>query len=185
MHIKVEGYTAGIVGAKYVCDPGDGVNRIFYVLENNTDSSNISLIMDSNIDNNRVAWCAIGDDGCILKDGFVTNYNGPKTADAYLDSKTENKWINSKIISIELPKYDQIYNVNNSRKLTSTPWLYENLYSNYDTSLSSEYWTSTADPESPWNVWSVDLYGSLTNINVANSDFPGVRPVITIAKDSI
>lgn len=157
------------VGAKYTCNPGDG-ERTFYVLENNESSSNISLILDRNIDDEIMTWCLEG----------TYNACGGDGAKAYLASKT-NDWTNGQIISIDLPTYDQLYNVNNSGALTSTKWLWGNLDHDENTSTAEGYWTAT---KYPWHVeqaWYVSSWGYITN----SGNSSGIRPVIIIEKAGI
>ena len=155
-----------IIGTPYQIDPGDGITRTFYVLEENTDT--VSLIMSENL-GNTVAWNTSG-----------SNTDGPVTALAYLEEQTSN-WT----VDVSLPTYDQIYNVNNSETLTNTPWLYWNSSVN----RPYGYWTSTPHTRYSSNVYSVlysgtlywsDMYGKLTS-----STSYGVRPVITIPKDQL
>ena len=155
-----------IIGTPYQIDPGDGITRTFYVLEENTDT--VSLIMSENL-GNTVAWNTSG-----------SNTDGPVTALAYLEEQTSN-WT----VDVSLPTYDQIYNVNNSETLTNTPWLYWNSSVN----RPYGYWTSTPYPGSSNNAYSVlysgTLYWSTMYGNLTSSTSYGVRPVITIPKDQL
>ena len=154
------------IGTPYQIDPGDGVERTFYVLEDNGDS--VSLIMNENI-GSTVAWNTSGN-----------NADGPVTALAYLESQTSN-WT----VDVSLPTYDQIYNVNNSGTLTNTPWLYENLgLDETGTAIGQGYWTSTSVIDDSSTAWHVFIIGVIAKHDVTGTIY-GVRPVITVSKDQL
>ena len=114
--------TSKTTGAEYECHLD--IDRTFYVLgENANDSTKIDLIMDRNyVDTNvtkSTPWCdPSGDPGyyntCIPN---ITRYV------PYIQTAFGND------VVVSLPTYDQIYAVNESDTLTSTPWLYGNLHS--------------------------------------------------------
>ena len=164
---------AHAVGSEYTCDPGDGA-RTFYVLENLEGSENISLIMDKNIDNTTMAWCLSG----------YSNTCGADGAKEALEQKT-SMWKNTQIISIDLPTYDQIYNVNNSASLSSTLWLYDNLDNDNATEIPRSYWTYTPNASNSYSAWVVYHSGVVGNDDASNKYNVGVRPVITISKSSL
>ena len=131
----------------------------FYVLADYGDK--VTLILDRNLGDN-VAWYANAHD----------NSYGPITALTALQDRTST-WTNLSEITIStfeyddredvvlgnnkiftmyarLPKYSEIKAINNSYDLSSTPWLYINLYGTGDDATDSNgfhktgYWTSTA-----------------------------------------
>ena len=175
------------IGAKYTCNVGDGVARTFYVLENGdntelkkgdftqvhyagdmigtTSPGEISLIMDRNIDDTAVEW---------------GSYDlGPVTVLAHLKSKTA-AWE----VEVNLPTYDQIYAINDSNSLISSPWLYGNLDDDSNTPVIGNYWTSTHSGKTNGFAGMVECYTkSLTGGTFNFSS--GIRPVITISKQEI
>ena len=172
-------------GAEYECDPGDGISRTFYLLEDGdntslidgttgtTSADEVSLIMNNNIGEATV-WGSFGD-------------KTPTNALPYLKSQTtEAGWI----VEVNMPTYEQIYAVNNSTDLTSTLWLTENLPSPESTSgletYILHYWTSTYASS---KIYILPVYVvSHTNYLLPNdglSENIGVRPVITISKDKL
>lgn len=149
------------VGDKYSCDPGDGTSRTFYVLEKKDDS--VSLILDRNIDNTTMRWCV--SEPC--------DNNG---ANGALKSKTSG-WNR---VWVSMPTYDQIYNVNGSRTLTESPWLYGNLDIDSSTAIARNYWTSSFSTVDPSSVIYVSYAGTFGSTNYMNAYESGVRPVITM-----
>ena len=172
-------------GTEYQIDPGDGITRTFYVLEDGdsttltkvtsgayiTENSNagttgpgeVTLILDDYIAND-VEWNEFNP----LEKPFVGNESGPQNAISYLKEQTKN-WIN---VEVNLPTYNQIYAVNNSNDISSTPWL----------KCSRDYWTSSAysgDEFSAWIIeWDLLFYDAINTTHV-------IRPVITINKSEL
>ena len=166
------------VGTEYTCDPGDGITRTFYILEDGDNTTlvkgdtgtagigEVSLIMNNNI-GDTVAW---SEDG--------TTKNGPVTALAYLKSQTNN-WEN---VSVSLPSANQIakaggddtWNYNYTGNILSS-WLISN--------LDKGYWTSTVRSEvGAYNVHAEqDIRYNAVNL----TEIFGVRPVIIISKDKL
>lgn len=179
--------TAGIsYGDEYSCDPGDGVERTFYVLEdgNNTTltkgttgttgTNEISLIMDSNI-GNATAWCKNSSSNSCAADG----------AKATLASATSN-WE----VTVNLPTGYQIANVASDADWTAgsdivllPTWLYDKLAS--DDTFPWGYWTSTAHSGDSTFAWRVTWFGRLEHNVVDYYGTIGVRPVITIKNTEI
>lgn len=162
------------LGAPYICDPGDGVARTFYVLE--VSENNVSLIMNENL-GDTVAW--ITEEDYIAAGG--TNWGsgnsefGPITANNYLKSQTSN-WT----VDVTLPTYHQIYNVNNSENFTEHLWLYENL----SPAWPSSYWTSTSRSTSA--AWHIYWGGRISSYYIDNASTGcGIRPVITLNKTNL
>ena len=167
------------IGTPYQIDPGDGVERTFYVLEDNGDS--VSLIMNENLGDTvaRITqedYKAAG--GTQWSSNTDKNSFGPITANNYLESQTSS-WT----VDASLPTYDQIYNVNNSTTLTNTPWLYENLQSSSDGGPVG-YWTSTPYSSYSNMARSVNYVNGLIGRSVSDTT-DGVRPVITVSKDQL
>lgn len=174
---KNTGTTGTAIGTKYLCNPGDGIERTFYVLE--TSGENVSLLMDRNI-KDYVQWAPDGN----------TTETGPVTANSELKTATSN-WIDVKVI---LPTANQIAVASgntswNGKALTNIPeWLYGNLST--DTGEVRAYWTST--PSTAYNVraWFVYKdtgYGRLAYYTfvISSKDRIGIRPVITIPITSL
>lgn len=171
------GTTGTAIGTKYSCNPGDGIERTFYVLE--TSGENVSLLMDRNI-KDYVQWAPDGN----------TTETGPVTANSELKTAT-SKWID---VSVVLPTANQIAVASGNtswdgKDLTNIPtWLYENLSTN--TGQVRAYWTST--PSTAYNVraWFVYKdtgYGRLAYYTfvISSKDRIGIRPVITIPITSL
>lgn len=176
--VLVEG-VAEKIGSKYVCDTGDG-NKIFYVLDKKSDTSNILLIMDRNYDDDTLSWC--DQRGPNPDNGSLCN------ADGLQDKLKEIKhnWNNSLILDVLLPTYDQIYNVNMGADLTLTPWLYENLDGDRSTSLAEGYWTSSARSATIYGVCYGYFDGRLGfSISVRDDGRNGIRPVIVVKKSNM
>ncbi len=171
------------VGDIYTCDPGDGVERTFYLLNIQTDS--VSFIMDKNIGTN-VAW-----------DASNSIINGPESAMAYLKRITK-KWSN---VAVSLPNGNDIAIAGgdstwNNTKTSNTlsGWLYSNLncavntcteeVDSSDEGTTSGYWVTTTFDST--TAYQVDYSGKLDHNHLITDDiYYGVRPVITVSKDLI
>ena len=159
----------------------------FYVLAD--DGNKATLILNRNLGDN-VAWCASAED----------NSCGPITVVTYLQSQTST-WTNlpEMIISefeytnntpktlsqsftmyARLPKYSELYAINNSHYLANTPWLYTNLYTTGDDSTEG-YWTSTANYFTDGAHY-VDYNGAVYSSSVNDDSSIGVRQVIELSK---
>ena len=182
-------------GDEYTCDVGDGEEKTFFVLENNTDT--VSLIMGSNLGidgkaedelqtNNRVAW--ISKEDYIAAGGtesdWGTNGNnnkGPITVTKALKEYTST-WTNITQSQITLPTYDQIYKAAGNKSSDLPSWLYDNL-SLDPAEAAKGYWTSTPSQS---NTSHTVLYLKFIASNeVYNSTNFTIRPVITISKSLI
>lgn len=174
------------LGTEYKCNFGDGVERTFYVLEDGDNTTltkgatgtagtnEVALIMDRNIDDEKVAWC--GDEIRCKKDNAWNHSAGPLTVIDALNEKT-SRWTNSQILDITLPTYGQLEIAKNS---SSYSWIYVNLR---DEVNIRTYWTASPSNSSThaWYIFHTGgFYG--TYIQMINS---GVRPVIVVSKDSI
>ncbi|MBR6690703.1 MAG: hypothetical protein IKL65_05170 [Bacilli bacterium] len=178
------------IGDKYSCDPGDGVNRIFYVLEDGDNTTlikedtgttgvgEVSLIMDSNL-NATTTWCS-----------YENYYDGENCgADGVYSSITKNtsNWVN---VDVTAPTAYQIARVSGDLEWekSSTPpsstlpsWL----------SSGESYWTSTnaAGGAGASFGWIVGTTTFNNNSNMLGIDdiivYYSVRPVITLAKKAI
>lgn len=88
-------------GDKYSCDPGDGKQRIFYVLEIKEDV--VNMIMDRNIGDN-VPWCKRGTalaydkrcNGDGVKEALATRTSGWKNVKVSLPTYNQLMWVNNK-----------------------------------------------------------------------------------------
>ena len=85
-------------------------------------------------------------------------------------------------VRARLPRREEIYAINNSTTLTSTPWLYENLYGTGDNMIYG-YWTSTTYSVDSSSAWIVYCYGDgVLSSDGVSIDNRGLRPVITLSK---
>ena len=160
----------------------------FYVLADN--GIKLTLLLNRNL----------GDDVQWYEDEQNNSY-GPITALTYLQSQTST-WTNLPEIIVDsfgsddgredvplkdnqlftmyarLPKYNEIEAINNSGRLTATPWLYRNLYRTGNDSTYG-YWTSAAYPNSTHARY-IDWGGVIGYTAVDGT--VGVRPVIELSK---
>lgn len=174
-------------GDEYICNPGDGVERRFFVLEDGdksgltksdgsihyydanpgigtAGSGEVALIMNQNI-GNKVAWCSA-----------TTNETcNADTARSQLQSQTSN-WI----VETNLPTYNQVYKVKNYVSFEGSKWLYDNL----DNDLIG-YWLSTTYTNSKDGAWNVLNQGRIGQEYIGDTYSYGVRPVITISKNNL
>ncbi len=87
----------GIIGDKYSCDPGDGIERYFYVIS--VSGENVTLLTTDSL--------------------ATSSWN------LAINTLTENT--NGWTVSYSLPTMNQIYSINTSYSLKNTPWVYEGL----------------------------------------------------------
>lgn len=188
--------TKGQIGSKYICDPGDGVARNFYILKVNT--NNVEMIMESNLSD------TVGNQVTMTWNDAIAFF----TTGAGKDIKTS--WEN--IESIDLPEAQTIANASNmtgwnvttatsdnwsyfgtnsnsdSSKIGNYTWLYYNLrdntYSSNDTSHARGYWTKDKVSNND-NYWEVYKGGWLGSDPIDRNDNNGVRPVITMKKSQL
>jgi len=185
LEVSVQGEYA--IGDSYTCELGDGVSRIFYILELGTNSvtgsvlktNEVALILNENYDDTTQTWC---DQTGKNPDNNICNADGltPK-----LD-EIRNTWGKLQDNQITLPTYNQIYAVNSSTDLTPTPWLFINLNSVKGEDYAPYgYWTSTpsSDGKSAWRVYGT--YHELSVLDVDFADSKGIRPVIILSKSSL
>lgn len=156
------------IGDKYSCDPGDGISRIFYVLEQ--DDNNISLIMDRNIDDNYVVWNLDG--------GNVPT----KAMQALEDSTTEWSYVTT-----TLPTGQQIATTSIDTGWDSKidnsignlpPWIYGTI-----PYWTSDYWSDNSSDTIL--VWYVETYDCLELIDYNLEEYVGIRPVIISKKNDV
>lgn len=188
------------LGTKYICDPGDGKDRTFYVLDSSKDT--VSLIMDRNI-GGVVLYTSLED---YIQSGgseaeFTPNGNnslGPITAKKYLNKVTSN-W---KDVSVSLPTYKQLFNAD-----SKNIWVYGNLWCSVGL-CTEKVENDTAEKGYVYGYWLSDScsetyhdrayamveagagYGVFicTTVGTNSGDYlslTGVRPVITILKVDI
>ncbi len=185
------------IGSKYECDPGDGIMRIFYILE--IRKNTVELILDRNI----------------TQGSSVTKYSFNDANHYFLTGVGKdipNAWKNT--LNVYLPSAQQIVNVidsswssfnggytfyfdssANSSNLSKYAWLYDYTYgcSNYgchpETSLDEKeaygYWTSSVYLSKAWRAYEVFTQGFVDYDAVDNVNLYGVRPVISISKNNI
>ena len=181
------------IGAEYKCELGDGVSRIFYVLEET--STKVSLIMSENLGSD-VAW--VSKDDYLASGGTESEYGslgkvnkGPITLKKTLAERTEG-WNKINQAQIKLPTGDQIAKASGLtawrlsdgyESLLSKNWLFGNLYSTSNTSLSHGYWTSSAYTSTNYS-WLVSYTGALTMRYPSADSIVGIRPVIELSKSS-
>ena len=98
--------------------------------------------------------------------------------DSYIDY-LDNLWTE---VSVDLPSYDDIHNLNNSDTLTDTPWIYENLSTGEE---ADAYWTSSAIPSPSIDAFNVrvGLMGGFVTVDI--SYWSGIRPVIIVDKSFV
>ena len=202
-----------VAGDEYICDVGDGENKTFFVLENNTDT--VSLIMYANIDVDgkavtsssskelSVAWASLED--YISAGGTESEYyahgndKGPLTVNKKLHEVTST-WTNLSSSQITLPTIEQLSNVTGGLSVrwgtqynlnNSVEWLYDYMSdkSIHKTNAWSYYTSSTSDyvasNGSSVEVWYFISYYNALFGDAVWRDYYGVRPVITISKSMI
>ena len=170
---EISEYAKGVV---YKCDPGDGKNRFFYVLNENTDT--VDLIMEKNIGKNVLA----------------TN------AQSYLDDVTK-KWSNVNVSLPDASKIANALNVDNwsfdSSESNNLPaWLHVNLSCKINSctekisggkneNTTYGYWTNASSADLAWKIEYNNNVSSFSTASIQEEDKYGIRPVITVFKSNI
>ena len=98
------------VGTEYVCDLGDGVNRNFYILVNDSSNNQIKMIMDRNLSD------TVGSNKTTSWNDAITFFE-----DGHPGYDTKQAWTN--IISADLPGAQDIANAVNNNT-----WIAANSY---------------------------------------------------------
>ena len=169
--------TKNTVGAKYVCNPGDGELRYFYFLSKDDENNTVDLIMDRNLANVTVTWYQLND--------YFTSGAGATYRNAWNNviniGVTKALTINKLIGFVDWNESDGFCLEGNS---TYVNWNSSELCptntSNY-LWLYGDYWLE--DVQNSTYAWGVNGNGSVTGnkFNVSR----GVRPVITVAKNKL
>ena len=190
--------TKGSISSKYLCDPGDGVARYFYILK--TDGTNVRLIMEKNISDtigNKVTMDYA--EALILKDNVgsiwknvsvdlpsaqdianaanVTGWNVETEGNriSYFGNPAGSTWSNV------VPNYSWLFNYTrncNNYGVCNTPYPDS---SNYPYG----YWTKDYLFNDNGRVWQIDRNGCLSATVITGSGTNGVRPVITISANQL
>lgn len=204
----------GQIGAKYSCDPGDGVLRNFYILA--VDTNKVKLIMDRNITQGssqttmtwmdamkyfrtgagaatKAAWTNVID---VDLPSAQTIANAVGNTGWNMEDKNSDGWF-------YLDKNGSTYGqtqVLNASNLSNYRWLYNytrecSAYGcDASTSLAAgeayAYWTrdiiaQNSDTTYPHRAWCVNRGGGLYGNPVSYDTDTGVRPVITILKSNL
>ena len=201
--------TKNTVGAKYACNPGDGVIRNFYILS--VGQNNVKLIMEKNIAE-RVTYATSRD--------YFTTGAGVSTKTAWTNVQSVDVPNAQDIVDASLvinPKQNFTFNISEESATwwclgsheqdqpsgptycpTSTSqqkasWLFDYTIdcgsrgcsnSLADNSNSYGYWTKDEIYDDSTRAWDVNRLGDLDSDAVSNAN-SGVRPVITVAKNKL
>ena len=195
--------TKGTVGSRYLCNPGDGTARYFYILK--TNSNTVKLIMERNITDNTsdvtMTWNSAityfnqDNPGYQIKQSWVNVLNvdlpdAQDIADAggitnwTLSTATTNDWsyfgVNSTTNTNNRANYAWLYNY--TKSCISYNCLVELSDSN---GMPYGYWTKSLIYNDETNAWSINRDGKLGATNVSSDIYRGVRPVITINSNQL
>ena len=188
-------------GVTYTCDPGDGIERIFYVLEASEDS--VALIMDNNI---------VSDTKWLGEGKGKMDENEPEDALAALKAQTTDKgWT----VPVDIPTNIQL-NAASDGANELPEFLIDNIGVGTERFEYNSYWTtswsinydecfeqsSTCTEEYDWDCYCIspginanivkpiyedgEGFIKLGEIIEQNAKYgSGVRPVITVPKNQI
>ena len=195
----------GQIGSKYECDPGDGVKRIFYILEVN--DNKVDLILENNISDtvgtlrtttwkDAMKFFRTGD-GTSIKAAWddVLDIDLPK-AQAIVDATGRTNWLVSESTSTwwcfgSKAQDSQSSPFCNSTKNAPYAWLFNHLTDCMNTGCTTDsnataygYWTRDLIYNTT-NAWCVHGRGTLTRNTVTDDTYYGIRPVITVSKDNL
>ena len=195
--------TKDTVGAKYACDPGDGVIRNFYILA--LSGNNVKMIMEKNLlddvenvvrrmsQSNAIHYFDQGQSGYSIKQSWtnVSNIDLPAAQDIANAGGISGFNIDQ---ATELSYFGTTYgtdNKSNTSNRTSYKWLYNYLYEciskggcdyeHTDANYPWGYWTKDTLASDSTKGWIVNRGGVLA----PTPDDNGIRPVITISKNKL
>lgn len=194
----------GEVGSKYECDPGDGVNRNFYLLTIHNEK--VDLIMESNINEGTMSW-----------------NNAMKYFITGAGKQTKESWIN--VQDVDLPDAQAIADIakDNATASNGSPWLSSDGSTDWfcfgthkQDHINSPYCNAETNKPYAWlfnhltdclqtgctdasgatayGYWTKDLIvsidsarrvtwaGLLGYTKISDATYSGVRPVITVLK---
>ena len=173
------------IGSKYACTLDE--ERIFYVLENNGKSNEITLLMDRNYTDTEVpktmTWC--DQKGPYPIDNRC-NYDGLNSYIEKIQTKFGYK------VTVGIPSKEQMENSGCTNRRGSCPqWTYNYLNGTENSSEEVKgYWTSTGDFISgsiSVMAWIVYFESRLETFEVGNIDYMdfGIRPIIIVSKSDL
>lgn len=190
--------TKGAVSSKYLCDPGDGVARYFYILK--ADGNQVQLIMERNLSdevgshvimswNDAMTFFDEGHDGYSTKQAWknVSSIDLPSAQEIADVGNIPNWDINTvEYKSVSTDNY--YYFGGNQSNASSYMWLYNYSRGNSmpdDDGYPWGYWTQDLVVNSNGDrIWVVHKNGMLFPTSQSNVSY-GVRPVITISTSQL
>jgi len=193
------------IGAKYECDPGDGVKRNFYILEAN--NNKVDLIMENNISDtvgtlrtttwkDAMKFFRTGA-GASIKESWtnVIDIDLPK-AQAIVDATERTNWLVGENTATWWCFGSKAQDSQSSPYCNSTTnapyaWLFNHLTDCTLTGCTTDsgataygYWTRDLIYNTT-NAWCVHGRGTLTRNTVTDDTYYGIRPVITVLKSNL
>mgnify|MGYP004673380875 CR=1 FL=1 len=166
-------------GDEYVCELGDGIKNVFFVIENN--QSTVSLIMNANIgkngkavtsssNNEYVAWASSSSSNVIIAQNTLL--------------ERTSLWTKIKKSQIVLPTRNQLYTASGGKRTGFPMWLHDYMKTSAHSCTSVlGYWTSalvTTD-----SAYAIDYNGNIISSVITNSSTNGIRPVIILKKSNL
>lgn len=164
-------------GDEYICDPGDGISRRFFVYDINGYGDIIYLIMAENIGS--FTTCS------------EINADDLGKAQAYL-GRLKLDWT----VDVTMPDARQIVNIATGKwtyptgTISNLPsWLYVNLDNNTSTNIPRGYFVENAANDDYRFLWGVSSGGTMASwyegANCSRGDLAGTRPVIEVGINQI
>ena len=196
--------TKGTIGSKYLCDPGDGKARYFYILS--TNGSDVDLIMEKNITdevlvnnsrtlsyNDAMTYFNEGNPGNVIRQSWtnVKNVDSP-SIQVITNSSGISSW-NVENAQSSNWSYFGINSTTDSSKIANYKWLYDytkncslcdNPYPN-DNQYPRGYWTKELVSNNNNAAWVVSDWGGIDVKTITDTTTRGVRPVITIKNSEL
>lgn len=166
-------------GDEYICDLGDGIKNVFFVIENSQD--NIYLIMNANIgkdgkavtsasNNEYVAWSDSSSNNAIVAQNTLL--------------ERTSLWTKLKKSQIVLPTRAQIFTASGGKRTGLPTWLYDYMKTSPHSCTSVlGYWTSTLDTTD--YAYVIDFNGNINSSQITDTSTNGIRPVIILKKSNL
>ena len=191
--------TKGQIGSRYICDPGDGVARNFYILK--VDTNEVKLIMEQNLSDTVGTQKMLDWDtamsffftgaGSDIKTSWknVSDISLPDASDIAAATNITS-WDGSTSMN------DPYFGGSTSARVNYT-WLYNytrgcvavgscsNEYGDTDQNHAYGYWTSSSVSDNQNSAWQATRGGNLEKSIKSYSTYSGVRPVITMQKTQL
>ncbi|MBR1416347.1 MAG: hypothetical protein IJ572_00825 [Bacilli bacterium] len=180
------------IGTKYLCDPGDGEKRYFYIL--NIKSDQVEMILDRNINVGTTSWFTAMKYFKTGQDG--ENYGRTWTNVQYIDLPRAQSVVDAVRSDGYIVEGDNSWCLATGGSVSSCnsskyAWLFNHLNScntrgctDASDASANGYWLRDVSTSSS-QAYRIEYTGTFNQTNPSYSQYFGVRPVIIVFKSNL